>query len=231
MTKRFMSNEIWQEDWFLNMPNEYKLFWYYMLSECNHAGIFKVNLKTFCLLNKVEINKETAIKYFNANKQRIRKLGSRKWFIEDFIPFQYGKHLNAKNKVHKSIIKILTDEKIEMNTVRGLNEVKMTPRRPQNEVTQGVKDKDKDKDKEKDKDKDNNINYLIKIPEKDIKEFTEKFNVYKKQVIEKGEEFHDYCKSKGKRYKNYKAALRNAIRKDYGKASKVQYCGERILGR
>ena len=43
MAKRFTSTEIWNEDWFLDMPAEYKLFWYYMLCECDHAGLFKVN--------------------------------------------------------------------------------------------------------------------------------------------------------------------------------------------
>jgi hypothetical protein len=73
----------------------------------------------------------------NKHKERIIKLKSGKWFLCGFIPFQYNcpiEKLNPKNKVHSSIINILSNEGI----IKGL----ASP-------LQGVKDKDKDKDKEK----------------------------------------------------------------------------------
>ena len=74
----------------------------------------------------------------------------------------------------------------------------------------------------------NNINiksitYLRDIPDKDLKEFTTKFNITERQVKEKSEELEDYCKAKGKRYNNYKAFLRNAVRKEYGKRTANQF--------
>lgn len=63
----------------------------------------------------------------------------------------------------------------------------------------------------------NTLSYLENIPEEDISYFTENFRISKRQLKEKGEELADYCRAKGKKYKNYKSFLRNAVRKEYGK--------------
>lgn len=135
MAKRFTATEIWGEDWFLEMPVEYKLFWYYMLSHCDHAGLFKVNLRSFCGLNEVKLSSTKALEYFNAGKQRIRVISESVWFIEDFFVYQYGTTFNWNNRVHESIGELYKRQKIELTTIRGLIDLK-----------DRVKDKDKDKD-------------------------------------------------------------------------------------
>lgn len=63
------------------------------------------------------------------------------------------------------------------------------------------------------------ISYLKNIPLDDIKEFIEITTATENQIRNKGEALFDYCEAKGRRYKNYKAFLRNALRKDYAKKS------------
>jgi hypothetical protein len=138
MAKRFTSTDIWSEDWFLDMPNDYKLFWYYVLSNCDHAGIFKVNLRSFCSLLSIKIDSIEALKYFNSGKDRIREIGQSLWLIEDFFCYQYGHTYNPNNRVHYSISSIYNKHGVKMTSIRGLIDLK-----------DGVKDKDKDKDKEK----------------------------------------------------------------------------------
>jgi len=135
MAKRFTATEIWSEDWFLDMPMEYKLFWYYMLSTCNHAGFFKVNLRSFCGLNGVNLTSTKVLEYFNAGKQRIRVVNNSLWLIDDFFVYQYGSTLNPNNRVHNSIVKEYLKHGVELTSIRGLKDLK-----------DGVKDKDKDKD-------------------------------------------------------------------------------------
>lgn len=153
MAKRFISTELWAEDWFLEMPLEYKFFWIYITCHCDHAGIFKVNLRSFCSLNEVNINSSDAIKYFNSGKQRIRIISESVWFIEDFFKFQYGEVLNPKNRVHESIKNIYEQYNISLGSIRGLNEVK-----------EGVKDIDIDNNIVKD------INILYYIPKEYLRE-------------------------------------------------------------
>lgn len=135
MAKRFSDTEIWSEDWFLEMPNEYKLFWFYMLSNCDHAGLFKVNLRSFSGLLEVNLTTDCALKLFNSGKDRIRVINPSLWFIEDFFVYQYGTTFNTNNRLHESIEKIYTKYGIELTSIRGVLDLK-----------HGVKDKDKDKD-------------------------------------------------------------------------------------
>jgi len=124
MAKRFCSTDIWNEDWFLDMPNEYKLFWFYILSACDHSGMFKVNVKFFCATNNVSVEIDKALEFFNKGKKRIRKINGSMWLIEDFFIFQYGHSLNTKNNVHRSIKEIYKKNGVELTSIRGLVEVK-----------------------------------------------------------------------------------------------------------
>ncbi len=139
MPKRFTDTEIWEEDWFLEMPPEYMLFFKFVKDRCDHAGIWKPNKRNFEMRTGKEINLEKALEFFNDEKERITVLKNGRWFLTGFIPFQYGTSLNLKNKVHQSINQLLIK-----------NEVNMTSIRPLVEVKEGVKEKDKVKDKVKD---------------------------------------------------------------------------------
>lgn len=136
MAKRFFSTKIWEEDWFLDMPLEYRLFWFYILSSCDHSGIFKVNLRSFCGLNGVKIEVKEALNMLNVGKQRIRVINENTWLIEDFFSYQYGSTFNRNNRVHESIERTYLSYGIKLTSIRGLIDLK-----------DGVKDKDKDKDK------------------------------------------------------------------------------------
>lgn len=137
MAKRFSSTDIWGEDWFLDMPNEYKLFWYYMLSNCDHSGLFKVNLRSFCGLLEVKIDRIKILHLFNNEKQRVRVINDNYWLIEDFFVYQYGVTFNINNPLHRGIYNLYNKNNIELSSIRGLKEVNLT-----------LKDKDKEIDKE-----------------------------------------------------------------------------------
>ena len=56
--------------------------------------------------------------------------------------------------------------------------------------------------------------YLEEVPEDDAQAMADKFKLTVDQVTGKAEELADYCLSKGKTYKNYRAFLRNCLTKD-----------------
>lgn len=134
MAKRFTDSRKWNDPFFAELSNKYKLLWIYLLDTCNHAGIFKVNMKmmNFCLNDVFE--KEEILKTFG---DRIKVINSDKWFIPKFIEFQYGS-LDVNSNPHKSVIKILEKERVAKGLVKGC-------------LT--LKDKNKDKDKEQDKER------------------------------------------------------------------------------
>ena len=127
MSKRFHDTEIWNEDWFLELPYEYMMLWLYVKDTCDHAGIWQVNWPLVQFHIKDYVFNEQV---FNG---RIKQLNPEKWFIPKFIVFQYGE-LNPENRAHLSVICILKKE----GTYKGL-------------ITtfQGRKDMVKDMDKDK----------------------------------------------------------------------------------
>ena len=58
------------------------------------------------------------------------------------------------------------------------------------------------------------IKYLSSIPEIDMKEFVARFDVSPSKVRSIGEDLVLYCQRKGKVYKNYKAFLLNALKRN-----------------
>lgn len=134
MAKRFTSTEIWEEDWFLEMPNQHKLFWFYMLSNCDHAGFYKVNLRSFCSLLEVKITSDEILNYFNKGKERITIVSDGLWFIIDFFAFQYGHTFNINNPLHKGVKKQLDKYEINLTSIRGLKEVNLTTKEKDKEI-------------------------------------------------------------------------------------------------
>lgn len=58
--------------------------------------------------------------------------------------------------------------------------------------------------------------YLSNIPSDDVEEFIKVFICSQSQVKSKADDLLNYCKAKGKKYSDYKAFLRNALKKDFG---------------
>ena len=138
MAKRFTDSEKWKDTWFMDLPSKYKLFWLYVLDECNHSGIWKVNFKvaSFYIGEHMEISEVKRVL-----KDRVTFLSDDYWYIDKFIKYQYNvdiQELNVNNKVHFSVVKQLNNYKEFKPLVSPLL---------------GAKDKDKDKDKDNSKKK------------------------------------------------------------------------------
>src|SRR3990167_10770292 len=43
MARRLTDTEKWKDDWFINLPLIEKMFWIYLLDNCDHAGIWKAS--------------------------------------------------------------------------------------------------------------------------------------------------------------------------------------------
>ena len=86
MPKRFTDTEKWKKGYIKSLPTKYKLLWLYILDDCNHAGVWDVDLEVAEIRIGSKINKKEAIKHYFGNI-RIFDNGD-KWFIPKFIDFQ-----------------------------------------------------------------------------------------------------------------------------------------------
>lgn len=148
MSKRFLDTQLWEKKWFRKLEPEHKLFWIYILTRCDYAGIWEVDfeLAEFFIGKKINIEKAREIfkeKYIEINNHK-------RWFIPNFIKFQY-KALSDKCKPHIQVIARLKDLRLYEDYTKGI---------------QTLKEKDKNKDKNKDK---------VKEQEKKFEEIWKKY--------------------------------------------------------
>jgi hypothetical protein len=145
MAKRYITTDLFAEDWFLEMSADVKLFWIYSFLTCDHAGFLKANIRPFNALNGTSITLDTALNEINAEKVRIMRVSERVLYLTGFVDFQYGNVLNPSNRVHKSVI----DLHVEHNITLDKSVVNKAPCMGNDSPLEGVKDKDKDKDIDK----------------------------------------------------------------------------------
>ena len=104
MAKRFTDNGKWKKKFFKKLSPKHKLLWIYILDDCDHAGIWEVDLEVAELRIGESLDENEIIDLFEGQIQVIRD--GEKWFIPDFITFQYGE-LNPNSRVHQSVIELL----------------------------------------------------------------------------------------------------------------------------
>lgn len=133
MAKRFTDTEKWKKKFIRGLDIPYKLLYFYILDDCDHAGIWHVDIEVAKIRTGVVFDEAVALERF---KEKIHVFDDgEKWFLPDFIEFQYG-NLNPDNRAHKSVLDRLGKY--------NLDKVLISP-------LQGAMDKDKEKDKVKDK--------------------------------------------------------------------------------
>jgi hypothetical protein len=143
MPKRFTDTEKWKKPFIRGLKAPYKLLWLYICDDCDHAGIWQVDIEVAQIRVGESLDEKTAIESFGDKIIPIE--GGSKWYIPSFVEFQYPSGLSQNNKAHVGIIKILEKYQNEIDANKPL----ISP-------LQGAKDMDKDKDmvmgKEMDKD-------------------------------------------------------------------------------
>ena len=132
MAKRMTDTDKWKKRFLKDLNYANKLLWLYMLDDCNHAGIWDIDLE----VASIRIGLEVDFIDLELFKDKIVIFdNNEKVFIPDFIDFQYGE-LNPNSNVHKSVIALLDKYNLQ-GYVKGLQGVQST-----------LQDKDKDKDKD-----------------------------------------------------------------------------------
>ena len=129
MAKRFTDTDKWKKDFIKGLSAEMKLIWFYITDECDISGVWQVEWDILKIRTGVDISQDFAMSVLG--EKILAFDGGKKWFIPEFIDFQYGE-LKPSNRLHKAIL-----DKLEMYKNKGLTS-----------PLQGAKDKDKDKDKE-----------------------------------------------------------------------------------
>jgi hypothetical protein len=147
MAKRMIDTDMWKKRWFRTLSLKMKSVWIYLITMCDHAGFYEVDLDLMGLFIGDEVtNKEI----MDSLGWQIEEIEDDKWFLPKFIKFQYNvsnpNELNPKNRVHKSVIDILNS----YNLLDGAIKPHSSPLKHEIrglggalEKKEGAKDKDK----------------------------------------------------------------------------------------
>jgi hypothetical protein len=103
MAKRFISTELFDDDWFMGLKPNSKLLWVYFITKCDHAGIISFNEK----LCKFQTGLNDVQSCLKELKSRLVKISDTQYFIPKFIYFQYPDFPNSRVNQQKGAIKIL----------------------------------------------------------------------------------------------------------------------------
>jgi len=211
MAKRFIDSDFFKKPLIRGLQGPYKLLLVYLFCECNHAGIWDVELDVASMRLGKKYNSNKILEVLNGSI--IEFDNGEKWFMPDFIEFQYGPELNSDNRVHLSVLTLL-----EKHNLKQFLENK-----PLISPLQRAKDKDKDKDKDKSKEK------FTKPTVEQVKEYAIEKSF--KRLIDEPQSFIDFYDTNGwvqgrsgKLVKDWKACIRTWIRGDkQGKTSKPKW--------
>ena len=104
MAKRFTDSLKWDDPWFMDLEPTHKLFWIYLLDNCDHAGVWEVNHKLLTFKTGINFDLSEIIDSFT---DRIHVINPKYWFVLKFIDFQYNglKSDPVGNSIERILIK------------------------------------------------------------------------------------------------------------------------------
>ncbi len=106
MGKRFTDTDKWKKPFLKNLTPELKLLWFYILDDCDIAGLWQVDFDVAQIRTGCKFDSEKVLNSFGDHIIILDE--GNKWFIPSFLEFQNGSQLSKTNNIFKSIDKILT---------------------------------------------------------------------------------------------------------------------------
>ena len=214
------SLQIVDTDAFLDMPATSQLLYFHLSMRADDDGFVPNPKKIMRMINSQEDDlKVLMVKRFILSFES-GVIVIKHWRINNYIQkdrYQETKYLDEKNglaiKDNGAYTECLHDVSKSDTQVR-LGEVRLGEEREERDVP--------DKPER-------HISYLSNIPEEDLKGFVYRFDATEKQIKGKAEELMNYCRSHGKKYKDYNAFLLNALKRDFKEMTEEERERRRVL--
>lgn len=224
MKTRIVHTKIWEDEFFSNLtPKQKLLFMYYIINDnIGLTGIYEVTNKQTSFDTGLTIQEIIQIKELFSKNNKIH-------FVNNWVHVINAQKLNnftgekLDKAVNKELASIPEEIKNYFDTLSiphdtvsiGNQGVSTTGDTPNNHKSEIINQKE-GVVKGEPIPVETCLDYLTDIPPQDLDDFHDGFIASKAQIISKGKALHDWCLSSGKRKKDYKATLRNALRKDFG---------------
>lgn len=159
MAKRFCDTDIWDKQWFMELSCKHKCLIRFLFDKCDVAGVWSANFG----LASSYIGEKVTEADFEFLSSHIQKISEKKFFVVDFIEFQYGR-LSKASPPHVKVIALLEKYGIK---IKGYSRGIDTPQEEEE-----VKEEDMAMEEEKEKEVEKTL-----IPQmmKEFKKFNAKY--------------------------------------------------------
>lgn len=198
--KRMFSKDITESDAFLEMPATSQLLYFHLSMNADDEGFVGNPKKIMRMCGfadddlKVLIGKRFLLTFESG------VLVIKHWLIHNTIRMDRFNPTTYQSE--KKLLQIKENKAYTDNWQPNGNQLE-----PQVKLSKVNLSKDRDT---------SSLQFLMNLPEEVIKEFSDQFNCYETEIRGKAEDLYNYCLAKGKKYKDYRAFLRNAIKRDFG---------------
>ena len=126
MAKGFTVTILGEQDWYVALPNKYKLFFNYIKDKCDDSGVWRPNKELIQRIISEPINLNEFLVFVNTEeKERILVLSNGKWFLKDYFFFQYGDKFNPHSPVHRGVLKRMVSHGVHIKELSKVFSAKL----------------------------------------------------------------------------------------------------------
>jgi len=142
MPKRFTDSDKWTDPWFRRLSPTMKMFWLYLLDNCDMAGIWDVDIELASYFLGTKLDPQKIDREIDGRVVVIED--GRKWWVPKFIQFQYGE-LSTQSRVHLKVIQVLDKYGLKYSVDTVSTDCRRGIDTPKDKDKVQVQDKAKDK--------------------------------------------------------------------------------------
>lgn len=114
MSKRFIDTNLFSDEWFSELSTEQKLVFIYLICNCDHAGIYKLNRR----LAEFQTGLSNFESILCTMSEYVLKIDSYIYFMPKFLKFQYPDFPKSGVKQQDSAVKLLKRNKISSEILK-----------------------------------------------------------------------------------------------------------------
>jgi hypothetical protein len=123
-----MDSDIWDEDWFIELPNDHKLFYLYITAKTDQSGIWRPNRRKFQMVIHGKmimldefLNQVNKPDEFGRPVTRIRVLENGNWLIVSTITRELGKVFYPRQGNHRGAFSRLVNNGVHLREIPDMD--------------------------------------------------------------------------------------------------------------
>lgn len=116
MAKRFIDTNIFSDDYFIDLPIESKLFFIYFFTNCDHAGVLKLNRKIASIQLGVQTPIDDLLLSIGAC---IVQINENTYWMPNYLKIQYNGFPQSQVKQQNSALKILNNLGLDIKQINS----------------------------------------------------------------------------------------------------------------